>query len=65
MVMLSRDETMESYLAKASQSPNVSIFDGLQLPEYLQKPAVNNGQPNQPQPFNTIGASKLTMNGLQ
>ena len=65
MVMLSRDETMESYLAKASSSPNLKIFEQVVLPEYLQKPAPPAGPNAQPQPFNTIGASKLTANGLQ
>ncbi len=64
MVMLSQGETMESYLAKASTTPNLAVFEGVTLPQYLQKPAPK-GPNNQPQPFNTIGSSKLTANGLQ
>lgn len=64
MIMLSRDESMESYLAKASAAPNLKFFEQVNFPEYLQKPApAANG--NQPQQFNTLGASKLTASGLQ
>lgn len=65
MIMLSRDETMESYLAKASSAPNLKFFEQINFPEYLQKPASASGNGNQPQGFNTIGGSKLTANGLQ
>lgn len=66
MIMLSRDETMESYLAKASAAPNLKFFEQVNFPEFIQKPAPatpNNG--NQPQAFKTIGASRLTATGLQ
>lgn len=63
MIMLSRDETMESYLAKASASPNLSFFQQVKFPEFLQKPSpAGNGNT---QTLSTIGASTLTANGLQ
>ena len=63
MIMLSRDETMESYLAKASASPNLNFFQQVKFPEFLQKPSpAGNGNT---QTLSTIGASTLTANGLQ
>lgn len=65
MIMLSRDESMESYLAKASSAPNLKFFEQVNFPEYLQKPAPAAANGNQAQQFNTIGGSKLTATGLQ
>jgi len=65
MIMVSGDESVESYLAKASAAPNLKFFGQITLPEYLQKPAPAGANGNQPQNFNTLGASKLTVNGLQ
>lgn len=63
MIMLSRGETLEQYLAKASKAPNLSFFKTVALPNYLQKPA--GGAQGQSKQQMTIGVSKLTINGFE
>lgn len=61
-LMLSRGETIESYLAKASQSPNLSVFEGVKFPEFIQRPSGNQG--NQQAARGSLMLSKFTLQGL-
>jgi len=65
MVMLQGGETLEQFLAKASQAPNLEHFKRIVLPEYLQKPApAPAGGGARARQQMTIGVSKLTINGF-
>lgn len=61
ILSLKSGENIEGVLRKASERPNISFYDGVILPKFLQKPAA--GQGNQAQ--QTIGASRITTSGIK
>ena len=61
VVHLPAGENMESFLRKASSSPTYQFYDDVVLPDFLQKPM---GQ-NNPGGSQTIGASRLTPQGIR
>ena len=42
-LMLKRGENIEGVLRKASEKPNISFYDGVIFPKFLQKPTAGQG----------------------
>lgn len=61
MIWLKRGENIEGVLRKASEKPNISFYDGVILPKFLQKPTAGQG----PTGRQTLGASTITASGLR
>lgn len=61
MISLSQGETIESYLAKAGQNPNLSIFEKLQFPEFIQRPS---GDGSNSGSNGALMTSRFTLRGL-
>lgn len=61
MLWLKKGENIEGVLRKASEKPNISFYDGVVLPKFLQKPTSGQGVNGR----QTLGASNLTTSGIQ
>ncbi|RLS52013.1 MAG: hypothetical protein DWH91_17655 [Planctomycetota bacterium] len=61
MLWLKKGENIEGVLRKASEKPNISFYDGVVLPKFLQKPTTGQGVNGR----QTLGASNLTTSGIQ
>ncbi len=61
MLWLKQGENIEGVLRKAGEKPNMSFYDGVILPKFLQKPSAGNGATGR----QTLGASQFTASGLK
>ena len=61
MLWLKPGENIEGVLRKASEKPNISYYDGVILPKFLQKPAAGQGVVGR----QTLGGSQFTTSGLK
>jgi len=61
ILMLKKGENVEGVLRKASQQPSYGFYDGVVLPEYLQKPSEGKG----PGRGQTLGACNVTAAGFR
>ncbi|GAB5403696.1 MAG: hypothetical protein Aurels2KO_19270 [Aureliella sp.] len=59
-MMLKRDETIESVLAKAGQSPNTSMYGTAKFPKFIQRPSEGSNKPGS----NALLVSRFTLKGL-
>ncbi len=59
-MMLSRDETVESVLAKASKAPNTTVFASTKFPKFIQRPAEGENKTGS----NALLVSRFTLQGL-
>ena len=61
MISLKEGENIEGVLRKASEKPNISFYDGVILPKFLQKPTAGQGANSR----QTLGGSQFTTSGLK
>ena len=61
MLSLKRGENIEGVLRKLSEKPNISYYDGVILPKFLQKPSAGQGATSR----QTLGGSQITTSGLK